>query len=259
MSIDTKRTLHRGAFAVMPLVAWGLFACSGDASADSATTRAAAAASTTTAAGPGGPHFTPPPEVVAACANLSAGASCTVSRPGTCTAVGTDVACEPAPPAPPAEAVTACASASAGDACTVTFGNHTMSGTCKSRDGGPLACAPAHPGHHDHPMPPEAAQACASSSAGAACSITIRDGKTLSGTCVADDAGTLGCRPARHTPPEAVSACSGLKAGDACTVSMTSTCHALLDGTMACMPAHGMHGPGGHGGPGGPGPGPGGF
>lgn len=82
--------------------------------------------------------------------------------------------------------------------------------------------------------------------------MTVRDGKVLSGTCVADDAGTLGCRPEHPAPAEAVSACSGLAAGAACTLSLSSTCRAMIDGTLACLPAHRMHG---HGGRGGPGPG----
>lgn len=245
-----QRNLARAAAPFVPLLGWVLFACSGDASADSTTTRAAAAATTSTATARGAhPAWTPPAEAVAACASLAEGAVCTIDRAGTCKAVGAAVACEPAPPAPPAEAVAACASSSAGDACTVTLGDHQLTGTCTSRDAGPLACAP---GHHGRRPPPEAAAACASLTSGAACSMTVRDGKVLSGTCVADNAGTLGCRPERAAPVEAITACGGLAAGAACTLSLSSTCRAMIDGTLACLPAHRMHG---HGGPGGPGAG----
>lgn len=156
--------------------------------------------------GPGGPggRGGPPPEAVSACAGSSEGASCSVSfnghtMTGTCRAPphgGGSLACAPPRPAPPAEAVSACASASEGASCSVSLGGETLNGTCRSHGGGALACAPPHGGGHRGP-PPEALAACASSSAGAACSVNFQ-GKSLTGTCVAGPEGqALACLPPR--------------------------------------------------------------
>jgi hypothetical protein len=103
--------------------------------------------------------------------------------------------------------------------------------------------------------PPEALAACASRSAGAACSFTGRGGERITGTCFTP-ASTLplACRPAGGPgphgrgpqgapPPEALSACSGIEVGDACAVdtphgdTLEGTCRATPHGT-ACVPAH---------------------
>ena len=107
-----------------------------------------------------GGHRGPPAEATAACANQSAGASCSFTHhdrtlTGTCRA-GPDgsstLACLPAGGpgghhGPPPEALAACASLSAGASCSVTFHGNTMSGTCRTGpDGsGTLACAPSGP------------------------------------------------------------------------------------------------------------------
>ena len=109
--------------------------------------------------GMGGPRG-PPAEATAACANQSAGASCSFTHHdrtlnGTCR-TGPDgsgtLACMPAGGpgghrGPPPEATAGCASLSAGASCSVTFNGHTMNGTCRAGpDGsGTLACAPSGP------------------------------------------------------------------------------------------------------------------
>jgi hypothetical protein len=107
----------------------------------------------------------------------------------------------------------------------------------------PLAAWADHP-HH---QPPQAAfDACASSHAGDACSVTFGD-HTITGTCAAaPDSQQLACRPDHPPgpPPEAVEACRSHSAGDACSVSfgnhtMTGTCAAGPDnGALACRPDH---------------------
>lgn len=106
-----------------------------------------------------------------------------------------------------------------------------------------------------HGPPPEALQACAGKSQGAACSVTFR-GETLQGTCEAPpDGAALACRPAnmppppdgqgpRHAPPkEAVTACAGLQADAACAFTLggenvTGTCGTPPGGNaLACRPA----------------------
>jgi hypothetical protein len=96
----------------------------------------------------------PPQEAIDACANLSDGATCTVSFHGQ-TIQGK---CHAGPsgreplvcmPPPPPEAIEACASLSEGTACAVTHDGHTMQGTCRNSPSGegPLACAPQPPQH----------------------------------------------------------------------------------------------------------------
>jgi len=163
---------------------------------------------------PSGPPSGPPQEALQACTGHAAGDACSFSHAGsdvsgTCragpgAAASTSLACAPATPphgGPPPEAFQACASLSAGAACSVSTPQGTVSGTCRTGpDGtGPLACAPAQP-PHDGP-PPEALQACASLSAGAACSVATPLG-TVSGTCRngPDGAGTLACAPSGQGP-----------------------------------------------------------
>jgi len=61
--------------------------------------------------------------------------------------------------------------------------------------------------HHRHGPPPEVLQACADKAAGAACSFTGREGRTISGLCAppphasADNAARLACRPEGGPPP----------------------------------------------------------
>jgi hypothetical protein len=87
---------------------------------------------------------------VASCANLSAGAACTITAGGKtlngfCHQLpnGGPLVCLPPPPSPPQETIDACSGHSAGDACSVTFNGHTITGACQTRaDGTTLACAP---------------------------------------------------------------------------------------------------------------------
>jgi hypothetical protein len=168
----------------------------------------------------GGRGFGPPPEAFSACAASSAGASCTVTFPDGKTANGTcrappdgngALACAPSGGpgghrGPPPEAVSACSNQSSGAACSFTHHDRSISGTCRAApddSNGALACVPEGgprgrgPGGH-HGPPPEALAACASSSAGASCTVTLPDGKTLSGACVAGPEGqALACLPAR--------------------------------------------------------------
>ncbi|MFT3713393.1 MAG: hypothetical protein QM817_37530 [Archangium sp.] len=118
--------------------------------------------------GPGGHHRGPPPEATAACANQTAGATCSFSHhdrtvSGTCKA-------------PPDNA-------SGALACAPEFG----------------AGGPGGPGGHRGP-PPEAITACASLASGAACNVTFPDGKSVSGTCESHGS-ALACRPAHPPPP----------------------------------------------------------
>ena len=97
----------------------------------------------------------PPQEAIDACANLSEGATCTLSFHGR-TVEGTcgkrpggneTLACMPPPPP---EAVDACSKLSEGATCTVSHHGRDMEGKCRlSPSGkGPLACAPPHPPRH---------------------------------------------------------------------------------------------------------------
>lgn len=152
----------------------------------------------------GGARSGPPPEAISACASASEGASCSVSfngqtMTGTCRAPphgGGALACAPPRPTPPPEAISACASASEGASCSVTVNGAAMHGTCRGHGGEALACAPPRGGPHRGP-PPEALAACASSSAGAACTVSFH-GQSLTGTCVAGPNGeALACLPPR--------------------------------------------------------------
>ncbi len=161
--------------------------------------------------GRGGPcGRTPPPEALAACTQLSAGASCTVTWHGTpqtglCKALpkGTGLACMPQPPLhhePPVQAVAACDGLAAQDRCAVALGEQNLVGTCElPPDGnGVLACHPAHPPHGDRPLgpPPEAVAACANLLVDASCSVNLHD-QTVNGTCKIgpDGNGELACLP----------------------------------------------------------------
>lgn len=157
---------------------------------------------------PGG-HRGPPAEALAACNGLSNGTACGFTLDGknltgTCRngPGGDAAACMPEGMnhrGLPQEAVTACSGQSSGATCSFTHGERTVEGTCRSgpRGGDTLACAPTGgPGAHRGP-PQEALTACASSSAGASCSVSMH-GRTLNGTCVAGPEGkALACMPAR--------------------------------------------------------------
>jgi hypothetical protein len=212
-----------------------------------------------------GPGHGPPPEALAACASLIAGATCSVSLhgqtlAGTCVSPpgGSALACRPTNPppmTPPPEAVSACAQRSANDACAFSLGGTNLTGTCATPPGSStLACRPAHgPGGPHGPPPAESLEACASSSADAACSFSM-GGNTLTGTCVTPPgSSTLACRPnhppgeQRGPPAEAITACSGRAAEASCSFthdgrSLTGTCGARPPevgsaGPLACRPA----------------------
>lgn len=158
------------------------------------------------------PHGGPPPEALTACSGLSAGAACGFTHhgqnlTGTCRAGpnGEALACAPphfgkgpgGPRTPPPEALAACSGQSEGASCSFSIGDKALTGTCKAPPDGSaaLACKPPHPPHRG--PPPEALAACASSTAGASCSVTF-NGQTLSGTCVAGPGGeALACLPPR--------------------------------------------------------------
>lgn len=162
------------------------------------------------------PHGGPPQEALTACNGLSAGAACGFTHrgqnlTGTCRAGPNGGALACAPPhfgkgpggpggarTPPPEALAACSGQRDGSSCTVSVGDKSFTGTCKAPPDGSsttLACAPPH-GHHRGP-PPEALAACASSTAGASCTVNF-NGQSLSGTCVAGPHGeALACLPPR--------------------------------------------------------------
>lgn len=112
----------------------------------------------------------------------------------------------PAPPAPPQPAVDACAALAAGDACTMTRADgSTVGGLCRAAldASGTLVCAPAMtPVPTPPPPPPAAVEACASLTAGAACTVTRLDGSTAAGTCRSCPGmdGVLACVPAMMGP-----------------------------------------------------------
>lgn len=159
-----------------------------------------------------GPPRGPPPEALQACSGLSEGAACAFTHrehelTGTCRTgpQGGALACAPAgmgPGAhrgpPPAESVAACQARATGASCSFSFDGRAHTGTCgPTPDGASMACRPARPEGGPHGPPPEALAACASSSAGAACTVTIH-GQPLSGTCVAGPSGeALACHPPR--------------------------------------------------------------
>lgn len=159
------------------------------------------------------PRGGPPQESITACSGLNEGTACGFTHngsnlTGTChNGPGGQSACLPEGVSgggrhrgPPQEAVTACSSKSAGATCSFTHHDRNIEGTCRTGPSGDsLSCAPAGgPGHHG--PPPEALSACASSSAGAACTVSF-NGKSLTGTCAAGpDGSQLACRPAR--PPQ---------------------------------------------------------
>jgi hypothetical protein len=109
----------------------------------------------------------------------------------------------------------------------------------------PLALAAAN----DRPPPPKPPQAaidaCASSSQGAACSVTFGD-RTINGTCeLVPQTTTLACRPDHPPgpPPEAVDACKSASEGASCSFShgdhsISGTCAKGPDGNgpLACKP-----------------------
>ena len=106
---------------------------------------------------------------------------------------------------------------------------------------------------HKCPPPKEAFDACASSSAGAACTFSI-DGHDITGTCKngPDGNGPLGCAPDHPPPPpqESLDACASASAGDTCTFShdghdIAGTCKNGPDGTgpLGCAPDQPPPGP----------------
>lgn len=141
---------------------------------------------------------------IAGCSSAAAAESGTSSNQTTLAAsAGTPTADAPPPPhhKPPQAAFDACKGASEGAACSVTFGDHTMSGTCRKGPNGEgdLACAPDHPPG----PPPEAVEACKSAAEGDACHVTLH-GETFDGTCRKgpDGNSTLACAPP-HPPGSA--------------------------------------------------------
>lgn len=157
------------------------------------------------------PRGGPPQESITACSGLNEGAACGFTHDGqnltgTCRkGPGGTAACLPEGGpgggrhrGPPQEAVAACSGQSAGAACSFSHHDRTVEGTCRAGpQGESLACAPAGgPGGHQGP-PPEAVAACASSSAGASCTVSFH-GKSLTGTCTAGpDGSKLACLPPR--------------------------------------------------------------
>jgi hypothetical protein len=159
----------------------------------------------------------PPAEALAACNGLSEGTACGFTRDGknltgTCRngPNGEQAACMPAfrggpggpgPHGPPPEALAACTNQTAGAACSFSHHDRSLTGTCKAPpegSNGALACAPEGGPRGHHGPPPEALAACASSSAGASCTVTLPDGRTLTGACVAGPNGeALACQPPR--------------------------------------------------------------
>jgi hypothetical protein len=109
----------------------------------------------------------------------------------------------------------------------------------------PIAAWADHPDHGPHQPPQAAFDACASSHAGDACSITFGD-HTVTGTCTAaHDSQQLVCHPDHPPgpPPEAFEACRSHSAGDACSVTfgdhtITGTCAAGPGSALACRPDH---------------------
>lgn len=164
------------------------------------------------------PRGGPPQESITACSGLNEGTACGFTHngnnlTGTCRKGpgGEAAACLPEGGpggrhrGPPQEAVTACSGKAAEATCSFTHHDHTVEGTCRTApQGESLACAPAGgpggPGGHRGP-PQEAITACASSTAGATCSVSFH-GKTLNGTCTAGpDGSKLACLPARPPQP----------------------------------------------------------
>jgi hypothetical protein len=113
--------------------------------------------------------------------------------------------------------------------------------------------AVAQPPHRRAP-PPEAIQACASKSSGAACTVTLPD-RQVEGTCEAMGE-TLACRPAHPhgPPPEAIAACQGQQDGATCSMThhgqqIQGQCRTGPDNQSACVPEHMQAPPGQQGGP----------
>jgi hypothetical protein len=110
----------------------------------------------------------------------------------------------------------------------------------------PLALAVAGDRPPPHKPPQAAIDACAKSSRGSACSVTIRD-RTITGTCEnIPQTTTLACRPEHPPgpPPAAVDACDGASEGDACSFtlgdhSISGSCARGPDGNgpLACKPS----------------------
>jgi hypothetical protein len=116
----------------------------------------------------------------------------------------------------------------------------------------PFAAAHADRDRPPPHRPPQAAiDACASKTAGTACTVEL-DGHSIAGTCAAPpDSATLACRPdhpdhPHGPPPEAIEACASKTEGTACTVAhgdhaVNGTCAHGPDGNgpLACKPEGG--------------------
>ena len=98
-----------------------------------------------------------------------------------------------------------------------------------------------------HRRPPkEAVDACASKSAGDACTFA-HDSHDITGTCSGPPAGATGplaCKPDQPPPPprEAVDACAHSARGDACSFqiddqALAGTCDGPADKPLACRPS----------------------
>lgn len=121
-------------------------------------------------------------------------------------------------------------STSTDNATTTALSEATQTATTTS---GQLACTP------------DDAQisACDGKAANDACTLALRDGSDVAGTCLTTiDGTTLGCAPNPPAPPAAaVTACDSKAAGDACTLADhdgstdTGVCAVARDGTtVAC-------------------------
>jgi len=193
----------------------------------------------------------PSPQQTDACAGLTPGASCTLTRmdtngngdadgdfsiAGTCRATvsGASLACAPVPSPLPVERTQPCAGKSAGDDCTLDRpANGPLTGACFPVGGaGTLVCGRVR-------VPPQPlVEACGGKSAGAGCDLATRaDGGTVSGVCGNGVTGksALACGPVHDPSVRLAAACTGLSAGASCTLggprfSIGGTCTAPVSG-----------------------------
>ena len=213
-------------------------ACGAGTTPSEATTALSSALEASTAAS-GTLLCAPADAQIAACTGMAAGDACELAPPdgapavaGTCRATldGATVACAPNPPAPPQELVDACTGKAEADPCQVAeaFGN-TRDGVCvMARNGATLVCGRVR-------TPPQGAlDACASLSAGDACTMPGMGGMgAASGVCSLGPAssGPLACAPQKDLLPNGEQACAGLSAGATCTLGRR---HEEVSGT--CVP-----------------------
>jgi hypothetical protein len=99
--------------------------------------------------------------------------------------------------------------------------------------------------HADGPPPPpkEAYEACAKSSEGDACKVSMPDHE-VAGKCTSDHEKQLFCRPEGpppEPPKEAIDACASSKEDDACVVhfkdrDLSGKCRTMPEHGLVCMP-----------------------